>query len=161
MLLESGRVVAVDADSVWVETVRKSTCGSCSLQKGCGHSLMERLAPGHRPLVRVLPGRLQPADCQVDDEVQISIPESVLLRGSALVYVLPLLAMLAGGAGAAAVFPASADASAALGAVLGMGAGFALVRAHARRHRDDPGLQPSLERLLRRAGAPGVQLQQL
>ena len=45
MLLETGRVVAVDADSVWVETIRRTTCGSCAVQKGCGHGLLNQLGP--------------------------------------------------------------------------------------------------------------------
>ena len=29
MLTETGRVVAVDDDGLWVETVRRSTCNAC------------------------------------------------------------------------------------------------------------------------------------
>ncbi|MFV8816351.1 SoxR reducing system RseC family protein [Haliea sp. E17] len=154
MLIETGRVVAVETDAVWVETVRKSTCGSCSLQKGCGHGLMNRMAPGRQPLVRALPGDVQPADCAVGDEVQISIPETVILRGSAVVYILPLLCMLAGAAGAASLFPAQAEAAGALGMVGGFLAGFALVRGHALRHRNDRRLQPTL--VGRRRGPPEI-----
>ena len=75
MLTETGRVVAVDADGVWVETIRQSTCGSCAAQKGCGHGLMNRISDGHRSLIRALPGRLSAGDCQVDDQVRISMPE--------------------------------------------------------------------------------------
>ncbi len=144
MLLETGRVVAVDADAVWVETVRKTTCGSCAAQKGCGHGLINQLVPGRHPLVRALPGKLALDECQVDDEVQISIPEAVLLRGSLVVYVLPLVSMLAGAALAAATLPGNPDSMSALGAVAGLAAGFVLVRWHARQHRNDRLLQPTL-----------------
>jgi sigma-E factor negative regulatory protein RseC len=156
MLLETGRVVAVEADGVWVETIRKTTCGSCAAQKGCGHGLLNRISDGHRSLIRALPGRLEASDCQVDDEVRISIPEEVILRGSLVVYVVPLLAMLAG-AGLGSSLLSSPDLGGALGAVCGFAVGFGLVRLHALRHRDDSSLQPSLVEILHRDAEP-VQL---
>ncbi len=144
MLTETGTVMAVEADAVWVETVRKTTCGSCSLQQGCGHGLMNRLMPGRQPLVRALAGALQPADCSVGDEVTISIPESVIVRGSAVVYLLPLVCMLAFAALGASLLPLAADGGAALGALGGFSLGVLLVRYHARRHRDDRSLHPTL-----------------
>lgn len=154
MLTETGRVVAVESDGVWVETIRQSTCGSCAAQKGCGHGLMNRIGDGRRSLIRALPGKLAVADCQVDDEVRIAIPEDVILRGSLLVYILPLLLMLAGAAAGSAAYPASGDLAAALGAILGFVLGFALVRLHAHRHRDDSSLQPTLVEVLHRGALP-------
>ncbi len=151
-MLETGRVVAVEADGVWVETIRKTTCGSCAAQKGCGHGMMNRISEGRRSLIRALPGKIHPADCSVDDEVSISIPEEVILRGSLVVYILPLLAMLVGAGAGASLLPFSEDAAAGLGAVLGFGLGFALVRWHAARHRDDRSLQPVLVSVVRRSG---------
>ena len=144
MLTETGRVVAVEADGVWVETIRQSTCGSCAAQKGCGHGLMNRISDGHRSLIRALPGRLTAAECQVDDQVRIAIPEAVILRGSLVVYVLPLLFMLGGAGLGTGVYPAAGDLAAALGAVAGFALGFSLVRLHAHLHRDDSSLQPTL-----------------
>lgn len=154
MLLETGRVVAVDGDGVWVETIRKTTCGSCAAQKGCGHGLLNRISDGHRSLIRALPGRISAAQCRVDDEVQISIPEEVILRGSLVVYILPLLAMLTGAAAGANLVPASADLGSAHGAVVGIAIGFALVRVHAHRHRDDRSLQPTLVEILHHGAEP-------
>ncbi|RLQ21496.1 transcriptional regulator [Seongchinamella sediminis] len=154
MVTETGRVVAVESDGVWVETIRQSTCGSCAAQKGCGHGLMNRIGDGRRSLIRALPGKLAAADCQVDDQVRISIPEAVILRGSLLVYILPLLVMLGGAAGGSALFPDSGDLAAALGATGGFFLGFALVRLHAHRHRDDRSLQPTLVEVLHRRQIP-------
>ena len=105
MLIETGRVVAVEADALWVETIRQSTCGTCAARQGCGHGLLNRIGDGRTGYVRVLRG---PASdrrpCAVNDQVRISIPEQVILRGSAVVYMLPLLCMLAGAALAVQVF---------------------------------------------------------
>lgn len=154
MLLETGRVVAVDDDGVWVETIRKTTCGSCAAQKGCGHGLLNKISDGRRSLIRALPGRISASDCQVDDEVQISIPEDVILRGSLVVYILPLLTMLTGAAAGANLVTASADLGSALGALAGIAVGFALVRLHAHRHRDDHSLQPTLVEILQHGAEP-------
>ena len=148
MLLETGRVVAVETDAIWVETIRKTTCGSCAAQKGCGHGLLNRISEGHRSLIRALPGGINPQDCRVDDEVSISIPEAVILRGSMVVYILPLLLMLASAALGAKLLSTNVDLGSALGAVAGITLGFVLVRLHAHRHRDDKNLQPTLVKVL-------------
>ncbi|MEP1470269.1 MAG: SoxR reducing system RseC family protein [Halieaceae bacterium] len=145
MLTETGRVVAVEPDSLWVETIRQSTCGSCAAQKGCGHGLLNRYSDGKRGYVRVLGSeQLAAADCAVDDQVLIAIPEEVILRGSLILYMLPLFSMLAGSALATFVVPQGGDGTALLGACAGFALGFAMVRLHANRHRDDEEYQPTL-----------------
>ncbi|PLW68010.1 SoxR reducing system RseC family protein [Pseudohalioglobus lutimaris] len=149
MLLETGRVVAIEPDGIWVETIRKTTCGSCAAQKGCGHGLLNSISSGRRSLIRALPGELDPAECRVDDEVQISIPDEVILRGSFIVYIVPLVFMMLGtiiGSESAG----NADLGGALGAAAGFIVGFSLVRVHAWRHRDDRSLQPTLVDILPR-----------
>ncbi|QFU76518.1 transcriptional regulator [Halioglobus maricola] len=145
MLLETGRVVAVEDDSVWVETIRRTTCGTCAAKSGCGHGVMNRISEGHRSLIRALPGKIHPQQCAVDDEVQISIPEEVILRGSVVVYIVPVVSMLALAAAGAAL---GGDAGSAIGALAGLAAGVGLVRLHANRHRQDDSFQPVLEDIL-------------
>ncbi|MCP5189780.1 MAG: SoxR reducing system RseC family protein [Pseudomonadales bacterium] len=154
MLVETGRVVAVEADALWVETIRRSTCGGCAARQGCGHGLLNRIGDGRSGYIRVLRGPSTQRDsCQVNDQVRISIPEQVILRGSAVVYLLPLLCMLATAALAEQVLPAAPQAGAAIGALVGLAVGFGLVRWHAWRHRHDPRLQPTLLEVLPRAVA--------
>ncbi len=155
MPTETGRIVAIDADSLWVETIRKSTCGTCAAQKGCGHGLLNRIRDGQRGLVRVLPGAYTLADCRIDDEVTISLPDEVILRGSLIVYMLPLLSMLAGAVAGSHWLSWSPDLAAIAGAVAGFALGVAAVRWHAWRHREDASLQPVL------AALPGRQAQNL
>lgn len=145
MLTETGRVVAVEADGLWVETIRQSTCGSCSAQKGCGHGLLNRIGDGRRNLVRVLLNDANPGPYTVDQSVRIAIPEHVVLRSSFVVYVLPLLLMLLAAALVPALVPASfSDLASIVGAGFGMALGVVLIRLYAWRHRQDPELQPRL-----------------
>jgi len=144
MLTETGRIVAIQADGVWVETIRSSTCGACSLQKGCGHGLLSRIGEGRRGYIKVLPGALSLSDCSVNDRVRISIPEEVILRGSAVVYMVPLSCMLLGAGLSAGLWPGGTDLAAMVGALVGLGTGLVLVRWHAWRHRYDSSLQPTL-----------------
>jgi sigma-E factor negative regulatory protein RseC len=159
MLIETGRVVAVEQDSLWVETIRQSTCGGCAVRKGCGHSLMNRVYGGRRSYVRVLPGKHHVADCEVNDQVRISIPEEVILRGSAIVYLLPLVGMLLGALAAAHLLPGTQDLPAAGGAVAGFLAGIALVRWHAARHRGDTRFQPTLVEICATRSGPARALE--
>lgn len=93
MIEERGRVVAVEAGAVWVATVRKSTCSSCSAQKGCGQGLLDNLGLGsRRGFVRALSN----LPVGVGDSVVIGVREDLLVRGSMLVYLLPLLGLFAG-----------------------------------------------------------------
>lgn len=88
MIEEQGCVVGVEQGAVWVETLRKSACSGCSNSVGCGQGLMDRLGVrGRHVTVRAL-SNLQ---LRVGDVVVIGVREGFLVRGSFLVYLLPLL----------------------------------------------------------------------
>jgi len=46
MLTETARVVALDSDAVWVETLRQTSCGSCAARSGCGHGMLNTARAG-------------------------------------------------------------------------------------------------------------------
>ena len=147
MLTETGRVVGIEPDGIWVETIRRSTCGTCSAQKGCGHGLLNRISEGKRGYVRALPGDQSVEDYKVDDQVLISIPEEVILRGSFIAYILPLLSMLTGAMAASHFLAGQQDVLSVAGAAGGLAVGFTLVRWHGIYHRQDPEFQPVLLRI--------------
>jgi len=153
MLTETGRVVALETDGLWVETIRSSTCGTCSAQKGCGHSLLNRISDGKRGYVRVLPGGQVIENFKIGDQVLIGIPEEVILRSSFIAYILPLMGMLSG-ALAAVKWLGNGDLLALLGAAGGLAVGFALVRWHGARHRHDPEFQPVLQSAVTSSAEP-------
>lgn len=141
-MLESGRIVAINDDSLWVETIRQSTCGSCVAQKGCGQGLLNRIGDGKRNHIRVLLDGASASAFKLDDDVEFAVPDNVLLKAAAMVYLLPLFALLAG-MGLAHEWSGS-QGLAAVGALAGFAIGFALVRLHALINADNPKLQPRL-----------------
>lgn len=137
MIEEPGRVVALDRGAVWVETLRRSTCNACSANAGCGQGLMDKLGVGQR---RGLVRALTDLQLAVGDGVVIGIREDLLVRGSLLVYLLPLLGLFAGAM--LAEWLALAEAFVILGGLGGFLAVWWLVRWRSRQSSDDPDLQP-------------------
>lgn len=143
MIEEPGRVVALEEGAVWVQTLRKSTCSSCSANAGCGQGLLDKLAiTSQRGNVRALTD-LQLA---VGDEVVIGVREELLLCSAVQVYLLPLLALLGGGFVAQSL-RLSEPLSIFLGLSALLVAGL-LVRWRSLRVADDPRLQPVVMRAL-------------
>jgi len=149
MITETGRVVAVEPDSLWVETIRQNTCGSCVAQKGCGHGLMNKLTSRNHQAhhVRAL---VDPTDSQgysLNDEVEIAVAEHVLVKAALFVYLAPLLALLAGAITASQL--GLSDGFVALGAFFGFVFGLFIVRLHAWLTRNDVSQQPRVVGLTR------------
>lgn len=141
MILETGRIVAIEPEGLWVETIQRSACGSCQAQKGCGHSLLAKAGASASYLWVLLDGR-DPASYQLGNQVQIGVPEDVIANGSLFVYMVPLLLMI--GATVIAHQQAFGDGASALCALAGLALGALLVRLHAYLTRFDRRLQPVL-----------------
>ncbi|MDX5373143.1 MAG: SoxR reducing system RseC family protein [Pseudomonadaceae bacterium] len=143
MIEEQGRVVAVEPGAVWVETRRRSTCSACVANAGCGQGLMDKLGVGReRGLVRALCD----LQLQVGDPVVVGVREELLLRGSLLVYLLPLFCLFATALLAQAL---ALGEPLVIGAGLaGLAGGFLLVRWRSRSVADRPDMQPMVLRAL-------------
>ncbi|MFT5603243.1 MAG: sigma-E factor negative regulatory protein RseC [Paracoccaceae bacterium] len=139
-MLESGRIVAVDDGALWVETIRQSTCGSCAAQKGCGQGMLNKVGDGKRNHIRVLLDGAPVSHFKLDDQVEFSVPDHVLLKAAAIVYLLPLASMLIGMGLAHEWF--GSQGWAAVGALSGFLFGFLLVRLHSVMNASNPKLQP-------------------
>ena len=90
MIEESAQVVALEEGYAWVETRRKSACDSCSVNKGCGSAVLQKVIGNKRSRLQVI----NTLDVYVGDEVVIGIQDNALVRGSMAVYAVPLLAMI-------------------------------------------------------------------
>lgn len=141
MIEETGRVVAVEDGAVWVETVRRSTCESCTARKGCGHALLDSGRAGARARILAQSDDL----LEVGQTVVLGVPEGALVRGAALVYLVPLILMFLGallGDGLAL----AGEHGAAIGGMSGLIAGFLLNRFYSLGHERDPALHPRVVR---------------
>ena len=123
MIEEEGKVVTVEQGAVWVETIRKSTCSSCSARNGCGQNLLEKYRSSkQQSYIRAS----NDFSIEENDQVVIGIPESALMRASLLVYLMPLIFMMG------SLWLATAvgwnDLLTALSAMAGLAAGFIPVR---------------------------------
>lgn len=91
MIEEIGVITAVDHDHIWVDTQIKTTCGGCQLNDDCGTGAV---AKAFSPKTEQLVLRCQQS-AKVGQKVKLGIPENHLLAASGLVYLLPLLVMIA------------------------------------------------------------------
>ena len=93
MLKEQARIVSIDNEAVWVETIQLSTCGSCVAKKGCGQSLLASL--GAKPnYLRVLLSDKKSNAYHIDQSVIIGLPENIVVSTSVFLYLFPLCLML-------------------------------------------------------------------
>ena len=104
-LSETGRVVAVESDAVWVEADRTAACGKCAARAGCGQGALSAMLQSGTGRVRAVSSdALKAEQCELGEEVVIQVPESTLLSGTFLIYGAPLTvaslaAVLASGGG--------------------------------------------------------------
>jgi sigma-E factor negative regulatory protein RseC len=87
---EQAKVIALDSGWVWVETQRKTMCGQCAANKGCGTSVLANVLGKKRNTMAVL----NTIPVKVGDDVIIGIEEGSLVRGSLLIYALPLILLI-------------------------------------------------------------------
>jgi len=139
MILETGTVVAVEADSLWVETIQRSTCEACAAKKGCGQRVLSKLT-GKTNRIRVLFGAQSPKKVSPGQSVTIGIPEDVIVSGSILVYILPVVAAVIG----AWLLGSQNDALGILGAARGLLLSGLIVNLQSKKARNDLRLNPVL-----------------
>ena len=95
MITERGKVVAVETDGIWVETANQSACSRCSARKGCGQSLLAQV-DGHRSYIKAALNGHNTEDFRDGDLVTIGVHETAVIRGSLIVYCLPLMGLIGG-----------------------------------------------------------------
>ncbi len=89
MIEETALVVECNGAQAWVETQRSSTCGSCAARKDCGTGALSKVLGRKTVHLRVL-NRI---DAKPGEEVVVGLNEGALVRGSIVVYILPLLCL--------------------------------------------------------------------
>lgn len=137
MIEEPGIVMRVDADSVWVATQRKTTCGSCTARATCGQGILTVLSADKKPQMIKVHSDLS---LSKGDQVTLGIAEETLVRSAFLVYMLPLFFMFAAALSTHALnIP---EPWIIFSAVLGFLAGILWVRHYSEHYTDAAAMQP-------------------
>lgn len=132
MVEQNATVIAVRDGNAVVETVPESSCNSCSVKAGCGTSVLSRTV-GRKVIHFEIANTV---DAGVGDRVVLGLPEDAIVKGSLLMYLLPLLLMFALALLADYLLPAEAalrDLKIAATALLGLVASIGLDRLVIRR----------------------------
>lgn len=95
MIEESVKILSIENDALWVEGIQRSACHTCTAQAGCGQSLLAKFTAQPVRLRIPLDG-LEARSFRVGQDVTIGIGEQVMVRGSLLMYLMPLLFLLLG-----------------------------------------------------------------
>ncbi len=144
MIEEVGRVISVEKDNLVVETVKQSSCSTCSSQKNCGQSLLAKVGDGRKLQIAVdNPDHLL---VKLDDQVVLGVEESTFLSASLLIYLLPLAAMFV--LAFIAQIAAFSEPVVIFSALAGLLVGFLAVRLISRRFGRNCRFQPVLLRVV-------------
>lgn len=87
MIEESATVVEVDGEYAVVETIRKSTCGSCEAKSSCGTAALSKVVGARANRMRLR----NTINARVDDQIILGLQERALIHTSFLFYLTPLL----------------------------------------------------------------------
>ena len=141
MLETRAIVIQLEGSEAIVEARQSGGCGHCDDAKSCGAGKLSQLFCTKPRRFRVRNG----INAHIGEEVEVSLADGVLLRSALTVYLLPLLLTLAGGMMATswANSQTNSDGYAAIGASLGLVAGFVLVRLSTLRR---PAVAPVIKR---------------
>ncbi len=90
MIEEEAQVIEVDGNKLILQAQTQSACGSCSANKGCGTSLLAKVIG--RKFTRFQ--AQNNVNAVVGDTVIVGIPEDALLKGSLVMYAVPVMGML-------------------------------------------------------------------
>ncbi|MBV1916034.1 MAG: SoxR reducing system RseC family protein [Pseudomonadales bacterium] len=143
MIEQSAEIVEVGADSIWIKAPRQTACGSCAAQSSCGQNLWSRFFEDRQHPVEVKADPNKYSDLKVGNQVVIGVPESIVVNGSLLVYIMPLVTMLVAAVAGQSVFGQS-DGVTIFCAAIGLVAGFLFMRTEAKKNSNNPDLQPVL-----------------
>ena len=92
MIEETGLIVEIDEQYAWVEAASSSSCSHCSANQACGTASLQKWFKRKPNRLRVVNNQ----DVKPGERVVIGIPEQALVKGSFMIYMLPLLFLIAG-----------------------------------------------------------------
>ena len=89
MIEENAQVIEIQGNRLLLQVQRQSACGSCSASRGCGTSLLSKVV-GQKF------SRFQAdnsVNAAIGDTVVVAVAEDALIKGSVVMYIVPILGM--------------------------------------------------------------------
>lgn len=90
MIEEQAQVIEIKDNVLFLQAQTQSACGSCAANKGCGTSLLAKVV-GRKFTHFQADNNV---NAKIGDIVVVGLAEEALLKGSMVMYVIPILAML-------------------------------------------------------------------
>lgn len=90
MIEEQAQVIEIKGDVLLLQAQTQTACGSCAANKGCGTSLLSKVV-GRKFTHFQADNNV---NAKVGDVVVVGLSEDALLKGSMVMYVIPIVAML-------------------------------------------------------------------
>ncbi len=147
MAIEQGIIIRMGAPrrgpaTAWVRTVRTSACASCASRDHCheADSKQEQEVEA-----------INTAGARVGDRIQLSIRTSTMLKAIFLLYLFPILCMLAGGIAGDAMasrWDANPSVLSVAGAFICLGAALIIVRIRGQRMGGSDEYRPKIIRII-------------
>ena len=153
MIIETARVLRVAQGVAWVSCDSHAGCQRCAEGRGCGGGVLGRLLGERLREVRV---ETAGHSLATGDRVRIGLSETALLQSSLMMYLVPLLTMLAAAIFARLVAPVVwSEAASVAAAVPGLFAGLVMARNFGRRRRGRAAFSPQVVGMAEPAGDSG------
>ena len=115
MIIQPARVIAETNVSYLLETLPKSACPRCEAGQGCGGGILAQAFANKTYQLSINKN----TSLKIDELVQIGIRSSLLVRASMLLYLVPIISMVAF-AVLVGNFTGNEDLYTVIGAVIGM-----------------------------------------
>ncbi|MDZ7805080.1 SoxR reducing system RseC family protein [Thiohalophilus sp.] len=152
MIEETAIVTRCEGEQAWVKAQRKTACGQCQVNKGCGTAVLASVVGQKASHMRVL----NSVQAREGETVVIGLHESAMLSGSLAVYLVPLLSLflfaVTGKVLAEQLMISAVEGVSILFAVIGMLLAIVWLRAFNRRIANDSRYQPVILQRLPSSG---------
>ncbi len=142
MNTEQGIVIKVETKTAWIKTTKTGACESCSVKSSC-----HTLGGGKEMEVEAI----NEAGARIGDQVIIGFETASLLKVSFLVYIFPILGLIAGaivGDTVASYFSMNKSLSALLIGGFAFFLCYLFIRKKGKQLAKDPGYRPKVIRIL-------------
>ncbi len=120
MIEQTVKIVAIEGDQAWIESLSLHGCARCEAGEGCGGGIFAKLFSNKQFRMKID----NTLSLQQGDKVVIGIQDSAVTNASFISYILPLLGLIVGALLGSLFDPIGSESWTLVGAVLGISISF-------------------------------------